>query len=89
LEIDDAGDCRPAGSLSVGEVCCRLDQSMSNVSHHLRELRLAGLIRMEKRGRWIYCTIEERALELIREFAQAPGCADPPYEKDSANGLVP
>src|SRR5688500_18521519 len=57
VEIDEAGQCRPAGALSVGEVCCRLDQSMSTVSHHLKELRLAGLIRTEKRGRWIYCSI--------------------------------
>jgi ArsR family transcriptional regulator, arsenate/arsenite/antimonite-responsive transcriptional repressor len=70
LEIDEAGQCRPAGALSVGEVCCRLDQSMSTVSHHLRELRLAGLIRTEKRGRWIYCSINAAGLALIAEFLE-------------------
>src|SRR5947209_16040459 len=68
VEIDEAGQCRPAGALSVGEVCCRLEHSMSTVSHHLRELRLAGLIRTEKRGRWIYCSINPAGLALIREF---------------------
>ena len=61
VEIDEVGQCRPAGSLSVGEVCCRLDQSMSTVSHHLKELRIAGLIRTEKRGRWIYCSVNAKA----------------------------
>jgi ArsR family transcriptional regulator len=72
VEIDEAGQCRPADSLSVGEVCCRLDQSMSTVSHHLKELRLAGLIRTEKRGRWIYCSVNPASLELIRGFLDRP-----------------
>jgi ArsR family transcriptional regulator len=72
VEIDEVGDCRPAGSLSVGEVCCRPDQSMSTVSHHLKELRLAGLIRTEKRGRWIYCSVNPAALDLMREFLGRP-----------------
>jgi ArsR family transcriptional regulator len=72
VEIDEAGDCRPAASLSVGEVCCRLDQAMSTVSHHLKELRLAGLIRTEKRGRWIYCSINPAGLDLIAEFLASP-----------------
>ena len=81
VEVDEAGDCRPAGSLSVGEVCCRIGGSMSTISHHLKELRLAGLIRMEKRGRWIYCSVNPASLELIRSFldqsaACDPGCVD-------------
>lgn len=72
LEIDEAGQCRPSGALSVGEVCCRLDQPMSTVSFHLKELRLAGLIRTEKRGRSIYCSIRPASLELIREFLDRP-----------------
>src|ERR671915_249251 len=72
VEIDEAGQCRPAGSLSVGEVCCRLDQPMSTVSFHLKELRLAGLIRTEKRGRSIYCSVNPAGLELIREFLDRP-----------------
>ena len=72
VEIDESGQCRPNGSLSVGEVCCRLEQSMSTVSHHLKELRLAGLIRMEKRGRWIYCSVDPDALQRVRAFLDEP-----------------
>src|SRR5687768_16300139 len=68
VEVDDEGQVRPAGSLSVGEVCCRFGGSMSTISHHLYELRLAGLIRTEKRGRWIYCSVEPEALARIRSF---------------------
>lgn len=70
MEVDETGDCRPAASLSVGEVCCRFGGSMSTISHHLKELRLAGLIRMEKRGRWIYCSVNPTSLELIRGFLE-------------------
>jgi ArsR family transcriptional regulator, arsenate/arsenite/antimonite-responsive transcriptional repressor len=72
VEIDEAGQCRPANAMSVGEVCCRLDQSMSTVSHHLKELRIAGLIRTEKRGRWIYCSVNQQALDRIRQFLDQP-----------------
>lgn len=78
IEIDEGGRCRPAASLSVGEVCCRFEQGMSTISRHLKELRLAGLIRMEKRGRWIYCSVEPSALERIRTFAEAACCPGPP-----------
>jgi DNA-binding transcriptional ArsR family regulator len=76
VEVDEAGGCRPSGSLCVGEVCCRFGGSMSTISHHLKELRLAGLIRMEKRGRWIYCSVEPASLELVRAFlAEADSCS--------------
>ena len=68
VEIDEAGRCCPSGTLSVGEVCCQLDHSLSTVSAHLKELRLAGLIRTEKRGRWVYCSVNPAGLALVREF---------------------
>ncbi|MGV3724435.1 MAG: ArsR/SmtB family transcription factor [Actinomycetota bacterium] len=73
VEVDEQGQVRPAGSLSVGEVCCRIGGSMSTISHHLKELRLAGLIRMEKRGRWIYCSVNPEALAAIRQFVEGEG----------------
>ncbi len=80
VEIGESGELRPAGSLSVGEVCCRLGGTASTISHHLKELRLAGLIRMEKRGRWIYCSVNPEALARVREFAEEPG----PYREVAA-----
>jgi ArsR family transcriptional regulator len=73
VEVDEQGQVRPTGSLSVGEVCCRIGGSTSTISHHLKELRLAGLIRMEKRGRWIYCSVNPEALGAIRAFVEGEG----------------
>jgi ArsR family transcriptional regulator len=72
LEPGEEGACRPAGALTVGEVCCELGASLSNISHHLRELRLAGLVRAERQGRWIYCSVNEEALEPLRSFLAPP-----------------
>src|SRR5437016_10639127 len=76
VAIDEAGQCCPSRGLSVGEVCCRFGQSMSTVSFHLKELRLAGLIQTEKRGRFIYCSVNAEALALIREFLDRPTMAE-------------
>jgi len=70
--VDDSGECHPANTMSVGEVCCRLGQNPSTVSHHLKELRIAGLINVEKRGRWIYCSMNPAALKLVSDWAQPP-----------------
>ena len=75
MAVDEEGQVRPGGSLSVGEVCCEIGGTPSTISHHLKELRLAGLIRMDKRGRWIYCSVNAQALETVRTFAAAAGCA--------------
>lgn len=72
VEVDLDGDCRPLGSLSVGEVCCRLGGSPSTLSHHLKELRLAGLIVTEKRGRSIYCRVDQRAVDRLKNFLDQP-----------------
>jgi ArsR family transcriptional regulator, arsenate/arsenite/antimonite-responsive transcriptional repressor len=74
MAVDEEGQVRPAGSLSVGEVCCEIGGMPSTISHHLKELRLAGLIRMEKRGRWIYCSVNQEALDTIRAFSAAAEC---------------
>ena len=54
---------------SVSQIARRFDVSLSTVSHHLKELRSAGLIRCERRGRNIYCSIEPDALEAVGRFA--------------------
>ena len=85
IEVDnETGDCRPAGSLSVGEVCCRIGGSMSTISHHLKELRLAGLIRMEKRGRWIYCSVNPEALVTIGDFVEGEEPCQAPVAPETA-----
>ena len=56
-----------------GEVCqCDLQPlfgiSQPTLSHHLKKLRAAGLIEVERRGKWAYYAINEDALEVLRAW---------------------
>lgn len=57
---------------SQGEVCvCDVQDvgvSQPTVSHHLRRLRLAGLIDCERRGTWVYYWAVPGALAAVREL---------------------
>ena len=64
-EVEKLGGTR---ACSVGRICDWLGRAMSTVSHHLKELRQAGLIRTEKRGRTIYCSVDPAALQMVQEF---------------------
>ena len=67
--IDDK--CRVNSGSCVTEIAERIKLAQSTVSHHLKELYNAGLIRMEKQGLWVYCSINEKALKSIEEFIRA------------------
>lgn len=56
---------------SVTKIAKEFDLSLSTVSHHLRELRMAGLIRCEKRGQWVHCSVDPDALKELEAFTQA------------------
>lgn len=53
---------------SVSQIASQFDLSLSTVSHHIRELRLAGLIRCERRGQSIHCSIEPTVLDEAVSF---------------------
>ena len=55
---------------SVSAVADRLDISLSTVSHHLKELRNAGLIVCEKRGQTVYCAPNEEVLGKLVDFVK-------------------
>ena len=55
---------------TVSEIAEYFDLALPTVSHHLKELRNAGLIRCEKRGRWVHCTPNQAALDEIANFVQ-------------------
>jgi ArsR family transcriptional regulator len=62
------GPGHPAGFCCATEVGAGLDLAPSTVSHHLRELRQAGLVHVERRGRRIDCWASQETLELLASF---------------------
>jgi ArsR family transcriptional regulator len=54
------------GEHSVADLMERLQLGQSLVSHHLRALRQAGLVRARRDGRWVYYSIAEQALTSTR-----------------------
>lgn len=75
------GDPAPAcdAKSCVGDLTQGLDIAPSTVSHHLKELRQAGLIHMERRGQTIECWAEPFALAALADFfANARRAIDAP-----------
>lgn len=60
---DDSESCRCVGDLTEG-----LDIAPSTASHHLKELRQAGLIKTRRRGRLVECWIDPAVMEELAEF---------------------
>jgi len=65
------------GSKNAGDIAAAFDVSKPAISHHLKVLRLAGLVRAERRGTSIVYTLqagalEELAAELLDLAARAP-----------------
>lgn len=74
-EEEAEGDTSLPGSLTVGEIAEHLtgsDKVSSNVSHHLKELRHAGLIGMKRRGKHVFCRVEEEALLVLARLLVEP-----------------
>lgn len=63
-------------SSSVSEIAERFDLALSTVSHHIKELRNAGLVVCEKDGRWVRCRVDDDALERVASFLES-GVRDP------------
>ena len=68
---EETGDVRPVDGPTVGEVCCRVtgaEKITSTVSFHLKELRNAGLITMEKRGKNVVCSVNQDVVSELKEY---------------------
>ncbi len=56
---------------TVTEIASELKIGLSTVSHHLKELRRAGVIQCERRGRRVSCSIDTAALDEAARFLGA------------------
>jgi ArsR family transcriptional regulator len=61
-------DTGTEGCACVGELGQDLGIVPSTISHHIKELRQAGLIRMERRGQKIECFIDPATLTALQDF---------------------
>ena len=71
VAVEETGDVRRVEGATVGEVCCRVtggERITSTISHHLRELRLAGLITTERRGRHILCRLNRDVVAALANY---------------------
>ncbi|MGE3296390.1 MAG: ArsR/SmtB family transcription factor [Porticoccaceae bacterium] len=69
--------CEP---INVGGIAGRLDLSASLVSHHLRLLRAARLLRSERRGKQIFYSILDDHIQCVIEDMVAHLDEDPDSE---------
>jgi ArsR family transcriptional regulator len=61
-------NAEPEGCACVGVLGQDLGIVTSTISHHIKELRRAGLIRIERRGQKIDCMIDPKTLEALQGF---------------------
>lgn len=71
IDVDQEGGVGLAEGPTAGQVCCHITggaKITSTISHHLKELRQAGLIRMERRGQRMICTADVDAAKRLGKF---------------------
>lgn len=71
VAVGEEGEVRPVEGPTVGEVCCRVTGSekiTSTVSFHLKELRNAGLVVMERRGKNMVCCLNRDAERRLADY---------------------
>jgi len=60
-------------SVCVCDLQTPLGLSQPTVSFHLRKLAAAGLVRGERRGTWVFYSLEPGALERVRTIFEPEG----------------
>jgi ArsR family transcriptional regulator len=59
---------RHAGEVCVCELEPLFDVSQPTLSHHLKKLRDAGIVSVERRGLWSFYYVKPEALEVLRSW---------------------
>lgn len=58
----------PDEAVCVCEILEQMDVTAPTLSHHLKELRNAGLVDVYHRGQWVYYTVREDALDTLAGY---------------------
>jgi ArsR family transcriptional regulator len=67
---------RDGGEVCVCELTPAFELSQPTISHHLKQLRQAGLVDCERRGTWVYYWVLPAALERLAAVLKAPQAAE-------------
>ena len=59
--------------LCACDIESHFDLSQPTISHHLKILREAGLVTGERRGTWVYYSIDKATLARLAEFQKLAG----------------
>lgn len=77
VALENTGEVRPVVGPTVGDICCHItgaDKVTSTISHHIKELRLAGLIKVDRRGKNMVCGVNREAVAALALYLTAgPG----------------
>lgn len=78
------------GPLSVGEITARLALNQSLVSHHLRLLRAARLLKAGRRGKQVYYSIADgHVREMLTNMIEHVAEPDEQDEITRQKGVIP
>lgn len=64
----EPSDDIPTHAVCVCEILEQLDITAPTLSHHLKELRFAGLVDVHHRGQWSYYIVVDDALAEVERF---------------------
>ncbi|CAN5479032.1 hypothetical protein BH11ARM1_BH11ARM1_13180 [soil metagenome] len=56
---------------TAGEICCHVtgaDKISANISHHLQELEAAGIVKKERCGKSVCCSLNAESLETAAAY---------------------
>jgi ArsR family transcriptional regulator, arsenate/arsenite/antimonite-responsive transcriptional repressor len=71
LAVGTGGGVRPMCGQTAGEICCQVTgegRINSRISFHLKELRQAGLISVERQGKHMVCAIKPDIVSEIKDL---------------------
>jgi ArsR family transcriptional regulator, arsenate/arsenite/antimonite-responsive transcriptional repressor len=56
------------GEACVCDLSAGIDLTQPTISHHLKVLRMAGLLESERRGSWVYYRVVSNALQQLSQL---------------------
>jgi ArsR family transcriptional regulator len=68
-------ECLTSGPKNVSQISARLREELANVSHHLKVLRRAGLVRAQKQGKYVVYSLHPNIFRAGRRGREAD-CLD-------------